>query len=337
MPSAKVKSFSEPAKLLTIAIPHFNDEAGLLSTIQFLAKEDLNGIEVIVSDNGSGINFTKTEPELFALIRGVKVFKNRFNLGYDKNLDIAVSKSTGKFVWFLGCDDKPAQGCLPIIMKTLNDNPDATSLLLRVQTDRCKISKGPDNTFTKISAGNIGTNIEDLYNSALSGNVVNRQQWLAVKKKDLQFENWCHVERSLQMHADTASHHYSLRMSTASVIVKRHDRGWWNENDGLFLRNVLFHREVIAYYHRMEILTNCTLPEFCNSPSKTIIKAILYTRSIAQKAPPKIHHDNCKMIEQSLLQYAIYQTVKIIPKVIIRSTLNIIRSLKYLIAVRQKF
>ena len=337
MPSARVKSCSEPTKLLTIAIPHFNDEAGLLSTIQFLAKEDLNGVEVIVSDNGSGISFTKTEPELFALINDLKVFKNRSNLGYDKNLNIAVSKSTGKFVWFLGCDDKPAKGCLPILMKTLNDNSDTTSLLLRVQTDRCKIGGGPDNTFTKISAGKIGTNIEDLYNSALSGNVVNRQHWLAATKKDLQFENWCHVERSLQMHANTASNPYSLRMSTASVIVKRHDRGWWNEDDGSFLRNVLLHREVIAYYHRMERLTNCTLPEFCESPSKTIIKAILYSRSIAQKAPPKIHRDNCKMIEQSLMHYAIYQTVKVIPKTIIRSTFNIIRSLKSLTAVRQKF
>ena len=201
-------------------------------------------------------------------------------------------------------------------------------------TSRYEIKGNPDNTFTKISAENIGTNILALYNSALSGNVINRQQWLAATKKELQFENWCHVERSLQMHANTAPNPFSLRMSTLSVIVKRHDRGWWNADDGMFLRNVLLHKEVITHYHRKERLTNCTLPEFCNSPSKTIIKAILYSRSIARKAPPKIHHDNCKMIEQSLLHYAIYQTAKVIPKIIIRSTLDIIRSLKSLTAVR---
>ena len=328
MPSARIKSLSESAKVLTIAIPHFNDEAGLLSTIQFLATEDLSGIEVIVSDNGSGINFTKTEPVLFTLIKDIKIFKNRFNLGYDKNLDIAVSKSKGKFVWFLGCGDTPAKGCLPILMKTLHENPDTTSLLLRVQTPQYKIEDETESTFTKISAENIGTNIEELYNSALSGNVVNRQQWLATKKKDLQFENWCHVERSLQMHANTTYSPYSLRVRTASVSVKRHERGWWNEDDGLFLRNVLLHREVIKHYHHMEKLESCTLPEFCESPSKTIIRAILYSRSIAQKAPPQIHHDNCKMIERSLLHYAIYKIANVIPKIILRSTLNIIRSFK---------
>ena len=128
MPSVSAKPFSESAKLLTISIPHFKDEAGLLSTIRFLAKEDLSKTEVIVSDNRSGVNFEKTEPELYALIGNIKIFKNCRNLGYDNNLHIAVSKSTGKFVWVLGCGDKPAKRCLPIVIKTLKAYPDATSL-----------------------------------------------------------------------------------------------------------------------------------------------------------------------------------------------------------------
>mgnify|MGYP001161630399 FL=1 len=328
MPSASAKPFSESVKLLTIAIPHFKDEAGLLSTIRFLAKEDLSETEVIVSDNGSGVNFEKTEPKLYALIGNIKIFKNRRNLGYDKNLDIAVSKSTGKFVWLLGCGDKPAKGCLHIVIKTLKANPDASSLLLHVQTSKHNTDNDLDTAFTKISAENNSTYIENLYNSALSGNVVNRQQWLVAATRDLQFENWCHIERSLQMHADTTFSPYSLRANTASVTVKRQNRGWWNQDDGLFLFNVLMHREVIKHYHHVKKLRSCKLPEFCGSPSKTIIGAILYSRSIAQQATLKTHQDNCKMLEQTRLHYAVYRLVNLIPKTILRSILKIVRSLK---------
>ena len=146
--------------------------------------------------------------------------------------------------------------------------------------------------------------------------------------RDPHFENWCHVERSLQMHADTKFSPYSLRASTASDTVKRQNRGWWNQNDGLFLFNVLMQRGVIKHYHNEKKLRNCKLPEFCGSPSKTIIDAILYSRSIAQQAPLKTHQDNCKMSEQTRLHYAVYRLVNLIPKTILKSVLNIVRSLK---------
>ena len=97
-------------KKISILIPTFNRSKYLLRLLNFIYHELtkhnlLDYFEVIVSNNCS----TDQTKELIDKIefKGLKffVFHQKFNKGFDKNIEFLYSKASNDYVWFFADDD----------------------------------------------------------------------------------------------------------------------------------------------------------------------------------------------------------------------------------------
>lgn len=91
--------------LLSIAIPVYNGS----NTIELALKNIINQLndefEIIISDNASTDQTPYIIKKYTDIYPNIKYFRNSENLGADENFDLALRRSTGKFIWFLGDDD----------------------------------------------------------------------------------------------------------------------------------------------------------------------------------------------------------------------------------------
>lgn len=98
-------------KTLSIVIPTFNRVGPLKSTLENISHQiqafDDHEIEVIISDNHSSDSTEIQSREWFAET-GIPggYFKNDKNFGTDRNCDLGVRRSSGKYVWLLSDDDQ---------------------------------------------------------------------------------------------------------------------------------------------------------------------------------------------------------------------------------------
>jgi len=107
--------------LLSICIPTYNRVNTIEEQIAFFARQDMEDIEVIVSDNMSNdgtYEFVVKENEKHDWL---KIRKNESNIGCDNNIRELLKEASGKYVWFLG-DDIIREGWLDKIKNILLKN-----------------------------------------------------------------------------------------------------------------------------------------------------------------------------------------------------------------------
>lgn len=93
--------------LLSICIPTYNGGDKLKITLNSInnALNDYSDIEVIVSDNCSEDN-TPDILSHFSNLNQFKIYKNKQNIGFNKNMILLIDKySNGKYCWIIGDDD----------------------------------------------------------------------------------------------------------------------------------------------------------------------------------------------------------------------------------------
>lgn len=91
--------------MLTIGIPTYNRPDLLMETIESVLKNDLNGVEILICDNGS-YDLTK-DPVFDNLFKShdIKYYLNEKNLGLYQNWDECLEKSTKRYITILNDDD----------------------------------------------------------------------------------------------------------------------------------------------------------------------------------------------------------------------------------------
>lgn len=106
-------------KKLAICIPTYNRGNFLLECLQSIVLS-IRGyekdIEVIISDNASTDNtedIVRTMKKEFSFIR---YYKNKENLGAEKNFYVAINYSVAEYIWILGDDDKIAENALQKVL-----------------------------------------------------------------------------------------------------------------------------------------------------------------------------------------------------------------------------
>lgn len=97
-------------KVLSICIPTYNRAKFLkenLDTIvsQFSDPKIKEGVEVVISDNGSTDNTTEVVKEYQSKFDNIIYNRNEKNIGFDRNLLKVVEKSTGQYCLTIGDDD----------------------------------------------------------------------------------------------------------------------------------------------------------------------------------------------------------------------------------------
>jgi glycosyltransferase involved in cell wall biosynthesis len=93
--------------LLSVVIPAYNEEAGIeeitgrvLSVKDDLQKAGIDGLELLVVDDGSG----DSTAEVVSQIDGVRLIRHETNRGYGAALKTGFSKATGELIGFLDAD-----------------------------------------------------------------------------------------------------------------------------------------------------------------------------------------------------------------------------------------
>jgi glycosyltransferase involved in cell wall biosynthesis len=319
------------AIMLTVAIPHYNNVDGLLATLGAISKQYCRNMEIVVSDNATGRGFEKVQRISGKSYPKVSLIRNKKNLGYDTNIEMCVRKSRGQFVWLLGSGDIPHKNAVKHLLKIIETYPTATSILLNVKTNTSAAAKKLKDlpiTTTLVEPTKNRLCLSQLYRSALSGNVVNRGNWLEAARKPLYFKNWCHTERALQMHCISEVKPFSVNAECVEVFVAREDQGWWNYNNLSFLQNVLLHREILFHYSRLEPLKNHQLPAHCKPLSITVLKAILYSRSIATTSPAKQRTEVEGVLCADKIYFGIYKIIQLLPSAFVRALINSAKFIK---------
>lgn len=183
--------------LLSICVPTFNGGQYIEELLASIFIQKQKGTEVIIIDDSSTDNtfdkmakFKEKHPEY-----NLKVYKNKKNKGFDKNVLRAVTLAKGEYCWLLGQDDLLLSGSLKKVLGLIKKSKRATLIhanyerydnILNKITAEAMVSIKKDKVFT--DAENflftptdnsyfkyLGTNV-----ITMSTNVFSRNLWLKV-------------------------------------------------------------------------------------------------------------------------------------------------------------
>jgi glycosyltransferase involved in cell wall biosynthesis len=240
--------------VLTIAIPVFNEAAGLGRTLKSLEKLDVfesGKIRVLVQDNAStDESFEVAKQFLLMHPTRVQVARNPENLGFHGNLLALAKQSDSEFIWYLGAGEEIAVASLaPMIdflahpnqkdvkMGTVNASP---SVVLPTNVSNAlswEIEKHKPMSWKcfreTISLNIVKTHLAlEVLASSSSGTPVMR-------------DSWPHLEMAL---IATASPSFSI-ISPGLVGIAENNDGWWYHSPigmDVYLRQIALLKESMS-------------------------------------------------------------------------------------------
>lgn len=175
--------------LLTIAIPTYNGASTLEQTLQSVLNQVTPNVEVIVSDNCSVDRTPAVVAEWRAKHDCLQYFRNEKNVGYDRNVDLAMRRAKGDFVWLLGDDDIILPGGILEVLNIISANPEVGVIYANCPHP-IKLPK---------SAGGMCRTGDDFFartrfkTGFVSTNVLNRKLWSDIEVSKYFDTEWIHV------------------------------------------------------------------------------------------------------------------------------------------------
>lgn len=114
---------------LSIIIPVYNTDLFLKECLTSCITQDVkpNTYEIICVDDGSTDTSGKILDEFSDVYSNVQVY-HRENHGVSDTRNYAISKSHGKYIWFVDSDDFIQDNILSKIYEKISDNPDSINL-----------------------------------------------------------------------------------------------------------------------------------------------------------------------------------------------------------------
>ena len=109
---------------LSICIPTYNREKYLRQLLDSIARQPLDDVEVVVSDNASPDDTEQVLREFSRKINRLVVHRWDKNVGADRNYLKVVELASGEYCWFMGSDDIIPDGSIAKIILLLTISPD---------------------------------------------------------------------------------------------------------------------------------------------------------------------------------------------------------------------
>jgi len=107
--------------LVSVCIPTYNSEKYIINTLNNILGQNYQNIEIIISDDCSTDN---TIQKLKSIKNTkIKIYKNRKNLGYGKNLQQFRKYLKGEIIFLIGQDDVIINDDLKLTIQQFIDNP----------------------------------------------------------------------------------------------------------------------------------------------------------------------------------------------------------------------
>lgn len=182
--------------IFSVCIPTYSRRQDLLVTMAAVSDQLFDGVELVVSDNGSA-DGTADAVRAFIAARPntqIRLITHVENVGFDRNLLAVVGAARGEYCWLLGDDDVPRPGAIARLVSEVRRCPLPAHLLVnyarrdaassRITKERMIVADSaseaeaasdfffrscpPPSYFRRL-----GTNV-----ITLSANVVQRSRWL---------------------------------------------------------------------------------------------------------------------------------------------------------------
>lgn len=193
---------------LSVAIPTHNGSRYIQEALDSMISqlEDIDEeIEIVISDNAS----TDRTPEIIKEYQNrysfIKYFRNDKNLGADRNFDLAVKRSRGKYIWLFSDDDKMLPGAIKKVLDVIKNHPGLAAIFVNwsnYSTDlkRCNIGRTIDiqkDIFFK--AADDFLSVVKLNAVFVSSNIVCRSLWEQTNSERYIGSNWIHYATLLDL------------------------------------------------------------------------------------------------------------------------------------------
>ena len=183
---------------LTIAIPTYNGEATIRGSLDSIVSQIEDGVEIVISDNASTDKTAEIVHEYQSKCSNLHYFYNNENLGFDLNVDMAVRKSDGEYVWLLGDDDEIASGGIKKVIKVLQNNNNLAAIFVNYSWYDRETGKYMRERnlliWNDIFYGNSDQFLStvSIYPRFFSSNIVRRSLWLQADNKRYIGTGWMH-------------------------------------------------------------------------------------------------------------------------------------------------
>lgn len=109
---------------LSICIPTYNREKYLRQLLESIARQPLNGVEVVVSDNASTDGTQNLLKEFSGKLEKLVTYRWDINAGADRNYLKVVELAQGNYCWLMGSDDIVQEGAIEKVLEILKVDPD---------------------------------------------------------------------------------------------------------------------------------------------------------------------------------------------------------------------
>ena len=175
--------------ILSIVIPTFNGEITIIRALESILTQTDKNIEIVVSDNCSDDETPSLVLKMVSEYRFIKYFRNEKNMGYDRNVDIAVKKSRGDFIWLLGDDDVILLGGIKEILDIITFNPQV-GVIYANYPNSIKLDK---NITGLCFNGDEFFDRNKFKSGFLSSNIFSRELWMKTNVSKYFDSGWIHV------------------------------------------------------------------------------------------------------------------------------------------------
>jgi len=190
-------------KTLTIAIPTFNGDKYIAITINSVLNQIKNNplleskTEIVVSDNASQDNVAGVVKQYKTMYPNVvQYYRNETNVGFDRNVDLAVRRATGEFVWILSDDDIVLDGAIEYVQNVIENHKDEKVALIYVDyPSKAQLTNEHDGL---CKDGNVFFQETRFKNNLISCNIVSRSIWQTSRVERFFDSGWIHSGYALE-------------------------------------------------------------------------------------------------------------------------------------------
>ncbi len=190
--------------LLSIAIPTFNGSKYLQDTLESIVPQILSNphnVDVVISDNASEDNTKDIVIKYQEKYQFIKYFRNDANVGPDKNFDLAIRRSRGKYVWLFSDDDLLQPGSIEAVIKNALAFPQLEIFwinygLFNEDLSECRLIKRDliINEDTYCNSADRYYEITGIFSTGCATNIVKRESWCKIESDSKVGSSFIHVE-----------------------------------------------------------------------------------------------------------------------------------------------
>lgn len=194
---------NQTEKTLTIAIPTYNGSKYIAIAIESVLNQIKNNpileakTEIIISDNASQDNVESIVKKILNLYPAViHYYRNETNVGFDRNVDIAVRKASGEFVWILSDDDYLLDGAIEYVQNVIaNYNKEKLALIYMNYNSSVHLKDEKDSL---CEDGNVFFQKTRFKSGLISSNIVSKSIWQMSRVERFFDSGWIHFGYDLE-------------------------------------------------------------------------------------------------------------------------------------------